>query len=44
MDRLTRQPTMRQAHAFLPVDQREKLIKQADARIYRAVLDEWSGR
>ena len=37
---------MRQAfiHAFLPVGERETLIKQTDARIYRAVLDEWPSR
>jgi adenosine deaminase len=34
---------MRQAfvHAFLPGDERETLIKQVDARIYRAVLERW---
>ena len=34
---------MRQAfvHAFLPGDERETLIKQVDARIYRAVLEQW---
>ena len=36
---------MRQAfiHAFLPVGERETLIKQADAQIYRAILDSASG-